>query len=236
MKYLNFANHIQANEQPETLLTLIDLSGSMEITDLKPTRRVAAIKANKEIIKVKGRQHPTDKIGVIGFQRSAKLLLAPAPPSKIVDLEKAIDNARLGGGTDFVAPLKLAYSYFGGKATTTIGNSFTKTLSSIFFEPGIDKCISITGRNDKTIKRIILLTDGEHLGRISPIGIASKLKDIGVIIDCIGIGGSPDDVDEKLLKQIASKNPDGSIRYCFIGDQQQLLRKYQSLARHIRVV
>lgn len=236
MKYLNFANHIQANEQPETLLTLIDLSGSMEITDLKPTRRAAAIKANKEIIKVKGRQHPTDKIGVIGFQTSAKLLLPPTLPSKIVGLEKAIDNARLRGGTDFVTPLKLAYSCFLGRAITTMGNSFTKTLSSIFFEPGIDKCISITSRNDKITKRIILLTDGEHLGEDNPTNIATRLKKAGVIIDCIGIGGSPRDVDEKLLKQIASRNPGGSIRYCFIGDQQKLLRKYQTLSHHIRAI
>jgi hypothetical protein len=56
-----------------------------------------------------------------------------------------------------------------------------------------------------------------------------------VIIDCIGIGGSPKDVDEKLLKEIASRNHDGSIRYCFIGDQQQLLRKYENLAHHIKI-
>ena len=85
-------------------------------------------------------------------------------------------------------------------------------------------------------QRIILLTDGEHLGDENPIHIATRLKRAGVIIDCIGIGGSPKDVDEKLLKQIASRNPNGSIRYCFIGDQQKLLRKYQTLAHHIRAI
>jgi Mg-chelatase subunit ChlD len=75
MKYLNFANHVQSSNQSEILLTLVDLSGSMETTDLKPTRRAAAIKANREIVKVKGRQHPNDKIGVIGFQSTSKLLL-----------------------------------------------------------------------------------------------------------------------------------------------------------------
>ena len=80
-----------------------------------------------------------------------------------------------------------------------------------------------------------MLTDGEHLGDENPVTIAARLKKAGVIIDCIGIGGSPKDVDEKLLKQIASRNPDRSIRYCFIGDQQELIRKYQSLAQHIRI-
>jgi Mg-chelatase subunit ChlD len=236
MKYLNFANHIQANELPEMLLTLIDLSGSMEISDLKPTRRAAAIKANQEIIKVKKQGYPNDKIGVIGFQDSAKLLLAPTSSHRIGNLEKMIDNAVLTGGTDFVAPLELAYSCFFGRAITTMGNSFTKVLSRIFLEPGIDKCLSIASGNDKITKRIILLTDGEHLGDDNPTNIATRLKKNGVIIDCIGIGGSSRDVDEKLLKQIASRNPDGSIRYCFIGNQQKLLRKYQTLAHHIRAI
>jgi len=203
---------------------------------MKPTRRAAAIKANEEIIKVKRQQHPGDKIGVIGFQSSAKLLLPPALPSKIVGLEKTIDNAILTGGTDFVTPLKLAYSCFFSRAITASGNPITKILSSFFFEPDIDKCVLITSGNDKTTKRIIMLTDGEHLGDDNPTNIATKLKKAGVIIDCIGIGGSPKDVDEKLLKQIASRNADGSIRYCFIGDQQKLLRKYQTLAHHIRAI
>ena len=85
-------------------------------------------------------------------------------------------------------------------------------------------------------RRIIMLTDGEHNQGGSPVEIASRLKNAGVVIDCIGIGGSPEDVDEELLKQIASRNPDGSVRYCFIGDQSQLLRKYQTLAHHIRIM
>ena len=80
-----------------------------------------------------------------------------------------------------------------------------------------------------------MLTDGEYNQGGSPIPVASRLKKAGVIIDCIGIGGSPGDVDEELLKEIASCNPDGSIRYCFIGDQQELLRKYETLAHHIKI-
>jgi hypothetical protein len=86
------------------------------------------------------------------------------------------------------------------------------------------------------LRRIIMLSDGEHNCGGSPKSVASRLKNAGVIIDCIGIGGSPEDVDEELLKEIASNNPDGSVRYCFIGDQTQLLRKYKTLASHIRPV
>lgn len=235
MKYHNFANRVNSNERPETLLTLIDLSGSMLDDDIKPSREAAAIKANEEIIRVKSQQHPNDKIGVIGFQSTARLLLPPTHPSQIAGLKKATENTGLRGGTDFVTPLELAYSCFFGRTRIAEENSFMKTLSSIFFEPGTDRCVSRTSQNDKSVKRIIMLTDGEHLGDENPVTVASRLKKAGVIIDCIGIGGSPKDVDEKLLKQIASRNPNGSVRYCFIGDKEKLIKKYQSLAQHIRI-
>jgi len=235
MKYLNVAKHVQSNEQLETLLTLIDLSGSMYADDIKPNRKEAAIKANQEIVRVKTQHHPNDKIGVIGFEENAKFLLKPTHPSAIGDLAKKINDTGLTGGTDFTSPLKLAYSCFFGRAITTMKNPLAKMLSSFFFEPGIDKCFSIK-TTDGSTRRIILLTDGEHLGYENPIHIATRLKRAGVVIDCIGIGGSPRDVGEKLLKQIASRNPDGSIRYCFIGNQRKLLRKYQTLAHHIRAI
>lgn len=235
MKYLNFANHVQSNDQPETLLTLIDLSGSMYADDIKPSRMEAAIKANQEIVRVKKQYYPNDKVGVISFQETAKLSLQPMQAWNIDDLSRKIDDTGLEGGTDFTAPLKLAYNYFLGKPVTFGKNPLAKMLSGFFFEPGIDKCLSIK-TTDGSTRRIILLTDGEHLGDDNPTNIAARLKKAGVIIDCIGIGGSPRDVDEKLLKQIASCNADGSVRYCFIGDQQKLLRKYQTLAHHIRAI
>ncbi len=174
-------------------------------------------------------------MGIIGFGNNARLLHAPVCISKgIQDLKRALNNPDGSSGTNFTAALKLAETCFEEKVNQSASNFFTRMLSEIFVEPENHK--QQLSRSDGNLKRIIMLTDGEHNGSVSPLAIASSLKNAGVIIDCIGIGGSPTDVDEKLLKQIASKNPDGSIRYCFIGDQQQLLRKYQSLAQHIRVI
>ena len=234
MKYLNMANRVQSDNQPEILLTMIDMSGSMYTDDIEPSRKEAAINANKEIFRVKKQSYPNDKIGVISFERTAKLSLIPTYAKDISDLSKVIDDTGLTGGTDFTAPMKLACSYFIGKTVKSGNSPIKKMLSSIFFEQG-DGIIT-SKNNDNTTKRIILLTDGEHLGKSNPVNIANKLKGIGVIIDCIGIGGSPKDVDEKLLKQIASRNPNGSIRYCFIGDQQKLIKKYSSLAHHIKAI
>ena len=236
MGYLNFANPLQVNEKPEITLTLVDLSGSMDFTDLKPCRKDAAIKANEEIVRVKKQHYPNDKVGVIGFQSSAKLLLSPTCPSNIGNLKKTINNACLQGGTDFVEPLELAYSCFFGGTMAVSSNPVTKILSSLFLEPGIDKYISIKKITDETTRRIILLTDGDHLGAGDPTIISTRLKNAGIVIDCIGIGGSSKDVNEKLLKQIASKDEDGAPRYCFIGDTSSLIKKYKSIAHHIRPI
>ncbi|MBN2588647.1 MAG: VWA domain-containing protein [Sedimentisphaerales bacterium] len=236
MKYLNMANRIQSNNKPETLLTMIDLSGSMYTDDIKPNRMEAAIMANNEIVKVKKRSYPDDKIGIISFQTTAKFSLIPTHSKDIYNFNEVINDTGLEGGTDFTTPLELAHNYFSGKTVNPGNSSIKKILSSIFFEQSIVKYSPIRNENDNSIKRIILLTDGEHLGKGNPVKIADKLKGIGATIDCIGIGGSPMDVDEELLKQIASRNQDGSIRYSFIGDREHLLRKYSSLAHHLRTV
>ena len=80
-------------------------------------------------------------------------------------------------------------------------------------------------RND-VVRRIILLTDG-HGGY--PLQTAERLKSRGVVIDVRGIGDEPADVDEKLLRAVASVIQ-GEIHYRFIKDQKMLVADYTQLA------
>ena len=234
MKYTSFANRINSHETNETVLTLIDLSPSMDDSDWKPNRKAGAITANTELIDNKLKSHPEDKMGIVGFGGTASILHPPVClKSNSASLKRALKNPGESPGTNFTAALNLAENCFLGKADQPSGNFITRMLAEIFIEaPSQDPRQTAS---DNNLKRIIMLTDGEHNLGGSPETVAKRLKNAGVIIDCIGIGGSPQDVDEQLLKQIASENPDGSIRYCFIGDKEQLLRKYQTLARHIRI-
>ena len=68
------------------------------------------------------------------------------------------------------------------------------------------------------VRRVVLLTDG-HGG--DPLGTAAYLKERGVVIDVIGIGPSPSEVDEGLLRKVASV-VDGASRYRFISDADTL--------------
>ena len=79
------------------------------------------------------------------------------------------------------------------------------------------------------VRRIVLLTDGHHNAGPAPLPIATDLKVRGVIIDVTGIGKDPADVDEPLLRKLASV-VEGAVRYRFIKDQQTLVDIYTQLA------
>jgi hypothetical protein len=229
MKYLNFANSVSNNNRPELLMSLIDLSPSMNETDYYPTRKDGAVKANKKLLEIKLRQNPKDKMGIIGFSETARLIHQPVCIGVgFGSLCNALDRADGTYGTNFTAALILAKNCLFRQYESKRASLLSKILPDMFINFDLHEDVGV-------IRRIILLSDGEYNQGGCPLQTACELKKAGVIIDCIGIGGSPDDIDEEVMKQIASRNPDGSIRYCFISDQEQLIRKYQSLAHHISV-
>lgn len=77
--------------------------------------------------------------------------------------------------------------------------------------------------------QVVLLTDGEHNKGVGPRGIAGVLRQYATL-EIVGIGGSPADVNESLLREIASAYPDGSKRYRWIGDPERLEEHFHRLA------
>jgi Mg-chelatase subunit ChlD len=87
-------------------------------------------------------------------------------------------------------------------------------------------------RHSQRTGQVVLLTDGYHNTGPDPKPISDKLRKHAVI-ECVGIGGSPADVDEELLRYIASSYPDGSKRYRWIGDKERLVQHFHNLAGRI---
>ena len=54
---------------------------------------------------------------------------------------------------------------------------------------------------------------------------------LDAVIDVVGIGGSPSVVNEALLRQVATTDPDGFCHYRFIKDAQALSKHYTQLAQ-----
>lgn len=240
MKYLNSAQRL-SNLIKELVYVLIDLSISMTIKDYRPSRKGGAIKANKCLIEAKAELFPDDRLGIIGFSGQAEVChRAVSLGEGASGLCKALRNIKASGeGTNFIAPLELAERcIFGGAVPNAPQGLFGSMFRKIFLEPEVQDSQNIQKPNvsGNIARRIIMLTDGEHNGGGYPVTTAQRLKNAGVIIECIGIAGSRSEVDENILKKIASPDETGRPRYCFIGDTSSLIRKYKSMANQIRPV
>ena len=239
MNYLNAATRVSSESQ-ELIYVLIDFSPSMETGDYQPSRKLGAIEANRRLIEAKAASFPDDKIGIIVFSGEAQCIHPPvAAGAGCRQLNQSLgEEVLISGGTNFSAALELAeQNLFGKRPVGASSGWLGRLLGDIFMEPfdSNTPASSSPGVDDLT-KRIIMLTDGQHNGSGNPVKTADRLKKAGVIIECIGIAGSPGEVDEAMLKRIASRDETGKPRYCFIGDTTGLIRKYKSMANQIRPI
>ncbi|MCP4249297.1 MAG: VWA domain-containing protein [bacterium] len=76
---------------------------------------------------------------------------------------------------------------------------------------------------------VVLLSDGHHNTGDGPAAVADILKQHAEI-SCVGIGGSRSQVDEPLMRAIASCYPNGKKRYRWIGDTEGLIQHFEDLA------
>lgn len=85
--------------------------------------------------------------------------------------------------------------------------------------------LAATGRPGQ----VVLLSDGHNNTGPDPRPVAKALRRCAVI-ETVGIGGSPNAVDEPLLKEIASSYANGKKRYRWIGDPDGLVQHFHNLA------
>lgn len=240
MKYLNSAQRL-LKQIVEIVWILIDFSGSMYDDDYEPSRIEGAIQANTKLIETKAKLFPQDQMGIIAFEDKAYVLHQPVTIGKSSQslCRSLRKDAEGDGSTNFTAALMLAEKcMFGGFGQNKSQGVFSRLFSELFFEPILpdSEDIKQIKVDDNITRRVIMLTDGGHNGPGSPVKTAKRLKDAGVIVECIGIAGKHRDVDEKTLKEIASIDENQKPRYCFIKDTTELIRKYKSMANHIRPV
>lgn len=218
---------------PKTVCTVavIDVSPSMQETDYPPSRLQAAVEATIEMINTKAAQHPQDYMGIVTFGKSAQILAEPEiVGKKQTMLIKAVQKPRIVNCTNIAAGLKEACTALNGPLQGALKVN-TGIFSWLF---GDDDSLDSPRNNIQG--HIVLLSDGEDNCYQSPVKVAETLKNQGIAIDCIGIGGSPEDVDEKTLKAIASLDAEGRPRYRFIRNKAALVTEFKRLAGHICVM
>ena len=180
--------------------------------------------------------------------RNSIITIDVSPSMELKDWKPSRLDAAIKSAKTFVTRLReeepsarVGVVTYHGKAEIIIG--LTKVREYLYIQKAIDSiqtgsatnigaglaaALSIV-RSHRGTNQVILLSDGFNNCGSDPRLIADRLKKHAVI-ECVGIGGSPMKVDEKLLKYIASTRPDGSKRYRWIGDKKELVQHFHNLA------
>lgn len=178
---------------------VLDASPSMDESDYPPTRFRAAKQAATGFVNKCVEQTPEALVGVIFYAESATVA-SPLLPVKAHC--RQLHNA-----------IKLGRI----NCSTNIGAGLTLAGRELMAAgPAVSPAI-------------VLLTDGHSNTGPSPLGVASQLKNRGIRLDIVGIGGSPSDVNESELKRMASVQ-EGQRRYWFIRDTTMLVQRFEALA------
>lgn len=159
--------------RPLNLVLLLDNSGSMERAD-----RVQIIREALRVLA--GQLQPQDKLSVISFARTARLVADGVSGDKAGEVLDQVGGLTPQGGTNLEEAMNLAYA-------TTLRHYLAHGLN-----------------------RVVLLTDGAaNLGNVEPESLKQKVethRKQGVALDCFGIGweGLNDD-----LLEVLARNGDG---------------------------
>lgn len=222
---LAFTGLLFAASRPVTQLTLpwsrstiilaMDISLSMRVADVTPTRLVAAQEAAKLFLK----EAPKNiEVGLVTFAGSTQVAQRPTLDREA--LVTAIDGFQMQRGT-------------------AVGNAIVMSLSELFPDHGLDvgdmtfgnrrqgrslddkvkptpKQITPVAPGSYTSAAIILLTDGRRTTGIDTLEAAKMAADRGIRIDVVGLGkvdglaSSPDSymsiymrLDEPTLQEVA---------------------------------
>ncbi len=226
-----------------TILLAIDISLSMRVTDVKPTRMVAAQEAARSFLK----DLPRDiVVGLITFAGSSQV--AQAATLDRGSLVTAIDGIQMQRGT-------------------AIGNALVLCLAELFPDHGIDvgemtfgskprgrslddrakpppKQIQPVAPGSYNSAAIILLSDGRRTTGVDTLEAAKMAADRGVRVYVIGLGtvdgtASTMDglpfylrLDEPTLKEVARMT---GGEYHYAGTAEKLRSVYENLGSKLQV-
>jgi len=227
-----------------TVILAMDVSLSMRVSDVKPTRLVAAQEAAKAFLK----ELPKNvKVGIVTFAGSAQLV-QPATFSR-EDLVTAIDKFQMQMGT-------------------AVGSGIVVSLAELFPDEGIDigemtfgerrqrgksleqaakapkKAFEPVAPGSNGSAAIILLTDGRRTTGIDTQEAAKMAADHGVRVYSVGLGTVDGEVassegwamylrlDEPSLKAVAATTQG---EYFYAGTAENLRTVYEHLSTRLRV-
>lgn len=201
-----------------TVVLVIDVSRSMEATDIAPNRLAAAKAAAKNLVES---LPPDARVGVVSFSETASVLVPPTTDRELVN--QAIDNLRT-------------------MSATAIGDGIMAALSVLPGADGQGRVSNGQARGQSPVATIVLLSDGANNRGIHPIDAAAQAQQRNVRIYTIGVGSREGGIlfygnqflrvflDERTLQQIAEIT---GGEYFFAPTAKDLSAIYQNLGSTI---
>ena len=174
---------VQVPHNTGTVMLVIDVSGSMQATDVKPNRMEATKSAAQLFVE---RQPRGVKIGVVSFSDFGALVQAPTRDKELV--QKAIDRLKPQRGTNIGGGLQTAIDalYEGSDAPQPAPAPARPGTAT---RPGATPQPTTTERDGKAPPAsIVLVSDGESNVGPPPLEVAQQAVKAGVKIYTIGIG------------------------------------------------
>ncbi len=239
------ATHPSATSTGDVIL-VVDVSGSMQATDVNPTRLEATKKALRDFV---DKQPNGVKVGLVAFSDFASLLAPPSTDHKqvigAINRMQPQRGTNMGGGlqvamdaiySDFDQPNPLDSSTFNG----TQGQGFTFGRPAPAPSPTPPSSTPRDATNPLSAT-VILLSDGQANVGPDPSEVATEIASkTGIKVNTVGIGTAQGTVlhiqgrsiltqlDEPTLKSIAQAT---GGKYYNASDSGQLSNVYGQLAR-----
>lgn len=229
----------------QTVMLAMDVSGSMQATDVEPDRLTAAQNAAKAFIADLPREV---RVGIVAFAGSAQL--AQLPTQSHDDLIKAIDSFQLQRGTATGNGIMLSLATLfpnAGIDIAALGGRQAmraRTLEEINRQQDLAKAFKPVPPGSYNAAAIIMLTDGQRTTGVDPLEAAQWAADRGVRVYTVGVGTVQGEtigfegwsmrvrLDEETLKAVAART---QAEYFHAASAEDLKKVYETLSSRLTV-
>ena len=160
--------NVKTPDERASVVLVVDVSGSMRATDVKPTRLAAAKRAMRSFL---DRAPGSLKVGVVAFSDEAQVVVSPT-----------VDREQLAQGIDLLGP------GFG----TAIGDAIARAVDlarTATGEAGTTEASPVKDEKGRALASILLLSDGAQTrGLLSPGQGAQRAQTAGIPVFTIALG------------------------------------------------
>ena len=197
---------------PDSLVAdilVLDKSGSMQEEGFETGRSKLELveEAGNRFLGRKRDLRPLDMVGVVPFDHQIERVYEPTNIQQGCDALRGVLNESLSpphGGTELCLALDASLEMLER-------NGFLSPSSPF-------------------LCRVLVLSDGYTSHKERAIVAAQRLKERNLLTETLGLGKTPSDLDEKLLRECATVEENGFQHYRFLGDAESLFLAYSSAA------